>query len=280
MNNAATNRSHIILVVTLLASTLFLPAAIGNWFGARILELTVPVSAPLKRLVTSIRGAPEHVDGHSPQIEQMRVEIESLRVRNANLEARSAAMADQLERLQSLRAIDPTFFFVTASRVADPIHGGDPQFVVNVGSRHGVRQGTLAMHNGFQVVGLVTATTPRTATITPLTSKAVGEISAYVLPPDGDFAQAVPCTLRAGDDGTLIGEIGMDRAVSVGDRVILRDPHWSQLRTGPLIGSVMKLAPKDDAPLWNNIVVRSSIDLDEVAVVDLKVARVEPGDDQ
>lgn len=272
MNHATPNRSFYAAVAALLIAC-FLPSGLTNFLAGRVGELAIPLSAPLQKLSRIVRAVPDRLDPEDPELVRLRTENEQQRVRIIQLEARAAAMAEQLERLQTLRAIDPSFRFITASRVAESAVGRTDLFKVNVGSATGVPVGAYALYQGYQLVGRVSAVSPRSATITPVTSRAYGPVSALVLPADGNYAGAMPCSLDPVGDGTFAGVLGVESPVAAGLRVVLRDDEWTQVQTGPLIGFIESVAPKDDAPLWNTIVVRPRFQLSDVGVVDLRIPR-------
>ncbi len=254
----------------------FLPPAFTNWLGGRLGELTIPVSAPLSKLSMMIRAVPNRLDERAPEIVALEAKNKEQEARIYQLESRLAQVKAQLERLQGLQSVDPSFRYVTASRVAESL-GKSDLFKVGLGSSAGVRVGSLALYEGYQLVGRVSALSPRSSTITPITSRAFGSIPALVIAGDG-IEHAVPCTLEPTGDGAFvadIGKVGQDEQspVSVGQRVVYRDPDLRQLNTGPIIGIIEKVAPKDQAPLFVTITVRTEVNLDDIAVVDLKIPR-------
>ncbi len=275
MNHATPNRSFYTAAVVLLIAC-FLPGGIAGWFGGRLGELIIPLSAPLVKLSMVVRAVPERMDPKDPAFEAMQTRNKEQEARISHLEARAASLERQLERLQELKANDPSFRPVTAYRVAESL-GRSDLFKVSLGSLSGVRVGSLALYQGYQLLGRVSAVSPRSATITPITSKDYGLITALVIAEDGVFEHAMSCTLDPAGDGTLTGEIGKDEAsqqspVRVGQRVVYRDPDLRQLNTGPLIGVIEKVEP-NKAPLFVTITVRPESNLDDVSVVDLKIPR-------
>lgn len=276
MNHSAPNRSFYTAVAVMLIAC-FLPPAFTNWLGGRLGELTIPVSAPLSKLSMMIRAVPERLDERAPQIIALEAKNKEQESRIYQLESRLAQVKAQLERLQGLQSVDPSFRYVTASRVAESL-GKSDLFKVGLGSSAGVRVGSLALYEGYQLVGRVSAVSPRSSTITPITSRAFGSISALVIAEDGVFENSVACTLEPTGDGAFIGDIGKvgqdeHSPVSVGQRVVYREPDLRQLNTGPIIGVIEEVVPKDQAPLFVTITVRTEVNLDDIAVVDLKIPR-------
>ncbi len=277
MNHATPNRSFYMAVAALLIAC-FLPASFTNFFAGRLGELTIPLSAPLHKLSRVVRAVPDRLDPEDPQLVLLKTENEQQRIRIIQMEARAAVMAEQLERLQGLRAIDPSFRYVTASRVAESAGGKSALFKVGLGSLSGVPVGAYALYQGYQLVGRVAEVTPRSAVITPITSRDFGPITALVLPDDGAFDKSVRCSLEPAGDGTLIGDVGRRAehdlpAVKVGQRVVYHDPEPGQLNTGPLIGFIESVTPKDKGPLFDTIVVRPRYRLNEIGAVDLRIPR-------
>jgi len=275
MNHATPNRSFYTAAVMLLIAC-FLPGGFASWLGGRLGDLTIPLSAPLVKLSMVVRAVPERMDSEDPAFKALRTRNKEQEARISHLEARAASLHRQLERLQALKVTDPSFRPVTAYRVAESL-GRSDLFKVSLGSLSGVRIGSLAYYEGYQLLGRVSAVSPRSATITPITSKDFGPVSALVIAPDGVFEHAMSCTLDPAGDGTLTGEIGKDEAsqqspVSVGQRVVYRDPDLRQLNTGPLIGIIEKVEP-NKAPLFVTITVRPEANLDDVSEVDLKLPR-------
>lgn len=275
MNHATPNRSFYTAAVVLLI-TCFLPGGFASWLGGRLGELTIPLSAPLVKLSMVVRAVPERMDPEDPAFQALRTKNKEQEARIAQLESVAASLERQLERLQELKVTDPSFRPVTAYRVAESL-GRSDLFKVSLGSLSGVRVGSLAYYQGYQLLGRVSAVSPRSATITPITSKDFGPVSALVIAQDGVFEHAMACTLDPVGDGTLTSEIGKDEAsqqspVRVGQRVVYRDPDLRQLNTGPLIGIIEKVEP-NKAPLFVTITVRPESNLDDVSEIDLKLPR-------
>jgi len=282
MNHATPNRSFYTAVAALLLAC-FLPAPFTNFFAGRLGELTIPLSAPLHKLSMIVRAVPERLDPEDPRLVELEIEVGRLRARNAQIETQAAVMAEQLDRLQGLRAIDPSFRYITASRVAESAGGKSALFKVGLGSLSGVPVGAFALYQGYQLVGRVSEVSPRSATITPITARAYGPITALVISEDGAFEKSVRCSLEPVGDGTFTGDVAKDEeheapAVRVGQRVVYHDTDLGQLNTGPLIGVIESVVPKDKAPpLWNTIVVRPRFRLSDVGVVDLRIPRRSDG---
>jgi len=271
MNHATPNRSFYTAAVVLLIAC-FLPGGFAAWFGGRLGELTIPLSAPLLKLSMVVRAVPERLDPKDPEFVKLQNAHEEDLARIKNLESQLASLTVALSRLQSLQAIDPSFRFLMASRVAES-PGKSGLFKVSEGSLSGVPVGAMALYEHYQLAGRVTALSPRSATITPITATAYGPISALVIPEDGSFDKALSCSLDPVGDGSFIGVLGIESPVKPGLRVVLRDTDWKQLNTGPLIGLIETVKPKDDAPLWNVIIVRPQINLEDVSIVYLKFPR-------
>lgn len=271
MNHATPNRSFYTAVAVMLLLC-FVPAGLTSWIGGRVGELTIPLSAPLEKLSMVVRAVPNRLDPEDPELVRLRTENEQQRVRITQLEARAADMARHLARLQSLEAIDPSFRYVTASRVAESL-GKSDLYKVNVGSQIGVRAGALALYEGYQLLGRVSEVTPRSATITPITSQAFGSVTALVLPENGSVDGAIECSLDPLGDGSFRGDLPAESPIVPGRRVVWRDPSWIQLTTGPLIGFIESVTPNDDNLLFSVIVVRPQVNLADVSVVDLKIPR-------
>lgn len=282
MNHATPNRSFYAAVAALLIAC-FLPASFTGFFAGRLGELTIPLSAPLHKLSRVVRAVPDRLDPEDPQLILLKKDNEQQRVRIIQLEAWVAEKTAQLERLQGLRAADPSFRYVTASRVAESAGGKSALFKVGLGSLSGVPVGAFALYQGFQLVGRVSEVSPRSSVITPITARAYGPITVLILPDDGAFERAIRCSLEPVGDGTLSGDVGREAehdlpAVKVGQRVVYHDPDPGQLNTGPLVGFIESVAPKDKAPLWSTIVVRPRYRLGEIGAVDLRIPRRGPSD--
>jgi len=271
MNHASPNRSFYTAAAVMLIAC-FLPAGFAGWLGGRVGELTIPLSAPLEKLSMIVRAVPDRLDADDPRLVSLEAKNKEQSVYITQLEARAASLQRQLDRLQELKAIDPSYRYVTASRVAESL-GKSDLFKVSLGSLSGVRVGSLALYQGYQLLGRVSAVSPRSATITPITSKEYGTITALVIAEDDAFENATSCSLDPVGDGTFRGDLGEQSPVKVGLRVVYRDPDPRQINTGPLIGVIEKVSAKDDSPLWNTIIVRPESNLDDVSVVDLKIPR-------
>ena len=291
MNPATpTRRFYVTLAVLAVAGAvpLSLPEVISptQWLSAPVRNLAVPVSEPLNRIGEKVRPTDVAWGADHPERLRLVEELERARTLAANFEARAAALAEQLERLNALYAIDPEsrYLPVEARRAGSSASGRSQIFSVNVGSSDGVEIGVLALHQGYQLVGRVTDVSALTASVTPITQPGAGPIDVYLLPEEGTVALAAKATLEPGTGdrgegelGTLVGRVGKDEPVEVGHRAIYRDETWAQIHTGPLVGIVEKIEPIDDAPLWNRIVVRPVVTLDRVATVELKVPRPRDG---
>lgn len=281
MNHASPNRSFYTAAAAMLIAC-FLPAGFTNWLGGRLGELTIPLSAPLEKLSLAVRAVPKSLDRENPEFVKLANKNKEQEVRIYNLEARAASLQRKLERLQELKETDPSFRPVSAYRVAESL-GKSDLFRISLGSLSGVRVGMLAYFQGYQLLGRVSAVSPRSATVTPITSRAFGPISAMVVSSDGDLAASTKCTLEPVGDGTLVGDVGrnsQDEAspVRVGQRVVYYDTDVRQLNTGPIIGMIEKVVPKDQNPLWVTITVRPEENLADVSVVDLKIPRAVASD--
>ncbi len=276
MNHASPNRSFYTAAAVMLIAC-FLPAGFTNWLGGRLGELTIPLSAPLEKLSIAVRAVPERLDRENPEFVKLANKNKEQEVRIYNLEARAASLQRELERLQELKATDPSSRPVSAYRVAESL-GKSDLFKISLGSLSGVRVGMLVYYQGYQLLGRVSAVSPRSATITPITSRAFGPVSAMVIAGDGGLETSTRCSLEPVGDGTLVGDVGRnteDEAspAGVGQRVVYYDPDVRQLNSGPFIGVIEKVVPNDQDLRWFTITVRPESDLDDVSVVDLKIPR-------
>ena len=271
-------------VVALLATSL-MPASALRWtrLPAEILELAAsPFADPLNRLSIWLRPAPmgdrpagidmEYVS----HLEREMVRYEQLFVAE---QAKVESLQEQLAQLQGF-PVPPgkppvhTIIANVAARSPSSIVG---TVVLNLGSRHKVKPGAVAVYDHVHLIGRIKEVTAVQCVLLPLTNPGSVPIQAAVLPKDRtDAALSLSAAPKvhldeARRDGTLAATPEDFKIINVGDEVVLIDPDWPESAQGMRIGVVESVIPDDTRPLRNKVVVRPRYQISQISSVVLRI---------
>jgi cell shape-determining protein MreC len=267
----------------------FVPTAYLSYFngvGRLSQTLVAPVSGPLHKLVAWL-APPGGGPRDSTELRQLKQEAEEFHVQLLQALVENDRLRDQIKDLQRGRELDPD---LAIQQITVPVLGSasdvaQGQLTVRAGSRQGVDTNTVATASGLQLVGRVISVGSLTSTVAPITSRAAGTLRAVIML--DDTTNGLICTLAAGNDGLLSGDVedrrdpttGQAIQPTVGQEVRLSDPsHWPRSAQMLLIGKIEKVEPSPKQPLRKVVTVRPSIDsLERVAEV---VMRIVPGFEQ
>jgi cell shape-determining protein MreC len=261
---------------------LFVPVRYLAWmsgFGHLAQVVVSPVSGPVHQLMAWL--APAGGARQSEEVQQLRREAEEYHVQLLQALAENDQLRDQIKELQRGHALDPD---LAIQQITVPVIGtasdiAQEQLTIRAGSRQGVDLNTVATTSGLQLVGRVVAVGSLTSTVAPITSKAAGAVQGMVM--IDDTANGLSCTLAAGANGTLTGDVedrrnpatGAPIEPQVGQIVRLSDPAlWPRSAQMLLIGKVEKVEPSPKQPLRKVITVRPTVDnLERVSQVVLRI---------
>ena len=159
---------------------------------------------------------------------------------------------------------------------------------LNAGSRQGVRQGTVAVVDGDQLVGRIAGGVGQlSSTLIPIGSISEGtgnDLLARIYPLDGVNEQSVGVSIRMRPvgrglmQGLVAREPGQSSNVQIGQPVRLaRDPAWDDTAWGMQIGTVLGVEASEETPLRERITVLRTVLPERLLSVTLKLK--DPTDD-
>ncbi len=192
--------------------------------------------------------------------------------------AKVDSLEDQLEQLQGFpiprgHSQIKTLLAHIALRSPSSAYGA---VVLNVGSRHGVVTGAVAVHDHVQLIGRVTEVSAMQCTLLPIVNKTAGQLRGAVLPKDHTTATASLASLpklflEPKGDGTLFYSIDKSEIVNVGDEVVLMAEDWPESAQGMKIGVVQSVQTDDTKPLRNLVVVLPALLPSQISTVVLRI---------
>lgn len=250
----------------------------GVWNAVDV--LVAPFGQAATQLRVWIRGEPTVRVPPGTDVHERLVQLEEEAATALMLHAREKLRVKQLEarlaELEGVRRADPD---ANTRLIAADITGRSPLLPhgtidLNVGSRLGVAVGDVAVSAGADLVGRLSEVGRVRSTLLLATNAATGPIEGYVLPRDDLSA---PITTRAfiqatpTGTGTWEADVESVIVVSPGDVVRLADRRWSETAQGLIVGEIVSVAPKDQQPLRNRIIIRPRIDARQLAIVTVKV---------
>lgn len=278
------------IVLALAVMVAFLPRSALRWTNDTAAVLLLPVT-PLGDVGMDIREffrpvqEPTFEDGMTES--ELRDELLRFKAAYRNATIRIDQLLDRLAQLEQTRQVTGIrpFTPVFASIVGDSSMGGQRTVRLNVGSSHNVTLGTVAVHNGVYLVGRVSQMSPLTSLLTPINDPEIGYIEAYVETETDEAArlgeaptQRARVLLEADGAGGLVGDVGADEGVAIGDEVICLDPTWPATSHGMVVGRVDSVEERRDNPLRVRIRVVPMVRASQLASVTLKVERA--GEDE
>lgn len=220
-----------------------------------------------------LREEPQRVQQLIEGQDELRRLLHFARLRIDTLEEEMRELQDA-QRFHKGVVIDPLFARITG-RSPDRAHG---LIRLNVGTRDGVTQGTIAVFRGVHLIGRVAGDVARLSSwLVPITNPSNGRVGAIILPADDPLAPieaARRIWLEPNNTGALVGDLDKDVLVRDGDIVRLHnDPSWVDSAQGMILGFVESVTANDRKPLLNSIVVRPRYPADRLAYVTLKIER-------
>ncbi len=145
---------------------------------------------------------------------------------------------------------------------------------VNRGSNHGVVKDTVAAYNQKHLLGKIIDVSSLQSLLLPLANPTIGLIDAAIIPQDRTdivMEKAARIQVEPTGDGTLQGDVDRGVLVKIGDIVRVFDAGWPDSAQGMVIGTVESVAPRDDQPLRNLVIVRPQYLVSGVAYFTLKI---------
>jgi len=191
-------------------------------------------------------------------------------------------LRERIEQLQQGIALNPDLpvTLYAAPVIARSSDLSSSAFTVRAGSRIGVVPGTVVTAGGVQLVGRVTHTGPRTATVQPVTDRTAGPVFGLIIF-EVDATRRITCRLEPSGDGLLRGPVEDRRDEATqepltprpGQTVRLFDPEsWPKNAQMLVIGKVESVDSAPDQPLRKLITVRPTSRLDRISEVVLRLA--------
>lgn len=274
------------------AAVLVLALLPTRWLAGWTADVGAIVALPLTPLRHAASGAvawvrPEKfTNGYDPgTLDRLEVERDTYRGRWHASRLKVEELERELQQLQQARSLGGEARWTprTAQVVRHNPAGVGGVLSLNIGSRHGVTSGTVAVVDGDRLVGRVAdAPAVLTSLLIPLGASgdmASEDLDARILPvnDDGlvldDQSSGQPIRLHAvagSDDFEGLVERRID--VAVGDPVRLgMDQAWHQTAWGMLIGTVSRIEMVPSQPLRKRVVVRRATAPQRLAAVTLKI---------
>ncbi len=252
-----------------------------EWFRGPVQFVLTPASGAASALAHALRPAVSATAPADPATRQVAEDRDHYRTLWLDAERRNDELQRQLAELQRGAALMPEIevahFYARVTGVSSDPRTGPLE--VRAGRDRGVTEGdTVAVVNAVHLVGRVIDVRPRTSSVLPITRPGAGWIQARIMIDDATGA-SWPCQLRGAGDGTLRGDVeersagaeaDQSRAIEPGQTVRLQDPNWPETAQMLVIGRVERVAPKENAPLRLEVVVRPDVQLDLVPSVILR----------
>ncbi|MFM7051615.1 MAG: rod shape-determining protein MreC [Planctomycetota bacterium] len=208
-------------------------------------------------------------DARSPEVLALEQQVEFFR----SMHAQSMLEAERLERAiaalgavttragaQGLRLVDASVVGTDPSRV-------DGTVLVNAGSRHGVREGSVVLVDGDVFAGRVSADVGAAlARVVP--APRLSGIGVRLLPAEGGAASAAPgAVLKAAGDGTWTADVASSVDLREGMVARVADDRFPRVALGTRIGTVVRVEPIDEVPLARRVRIRPLASLDDAVAV-------------
>lgn len=272
----------LVLVLTLAAG--LLPARFLGWTRllAEIVSIpVVPFADPLNQLGAMLRPAPSTADGGPLTTESLdRLEAEAAEYKRLYLAelAKVDALERQLAQLQGFemggsRSPVRTVLAHVAMRSPQSALGA---VTLNIGSKHGVDIGAVAVYDHVHLVGRVTQVGGMQSTLLPLTNRDTPLLRCVVLPRERAAGAvslgSLPMVhLQAKGNGTFISRPDRSTIINVGDEVILMDPDWPSPAQGMRVGVVERVQSDDKDPLRHLVVIRPLVQVSQISMMALRL---------
>ena len=267
----------------------FLPT---RWLAGWTADVGAIVALPLTPLRHAASGAVSWVrpekfiqDYDSGTLDRLEVERDTYRGRWHASRLKVEELERQLQQLQQARSVggESNWTPRTAQVVRHNPGGAGGVLSLNIGSRHGVATGTVAVVDGDRLVGRV-AESPAVLTSLLIPLGATGDMAsedlhARILPADEagipselqSVGQPIRLQSVAGSDD-FEGLVERRVDVAVGDPVRLgMDQAWHQTAWGMLIGTVSRIEMVPSQPLRKRVVVKPAATPQRLAAVTLKI---------
>lgn len=275
-----------VLFLTVVALTLlaFAPTTVTwwvAWFRGPLMAVVAPISGPLTHVSRWLRpGDTRRTLLDDPEINELRLLSEWNRTELLRAQRENERLRLVIESLQQgigygeaqrLRLLE-------ATRVGSGADAGTIE--VARGTLDGVTLQSVAtaLEAPQHLVGLVVLTGPTVSTVRLVTDPQLSPnwVEAIMLteaPLDaGAVSQAPRCQFRPGKDGTLEGDLDVQKAerVSKGDLAYVDDDHWPDGAQGLVLARVVRIEETAN-PLFRRIVLRPDFDLARVRGVLLRI---------
>ncbi len=238
-------------------------------FGTRLSRWLWPPPDPLAEEPPIVQHLTEQLEGARQLAHARQLEIEKL------LEE-----IRELERARSFHrgpaAVDTLFARITGRSG----EGAAGLVRLNVGTRHGVEAGAIAVFRGVHLIGRVAEDPGHlSAWVVPLTHPSTGLLDVVIVPagdPDPPFDAAPRVQLSPDGRGGLVGEVDRNAVIAPGDVAELFDQVWPAAAAAMKVGTVERVVPKESDPLLSTIVVRPQYPAHRLPSVTLKIERAPP----
>ena len=266
----------VLLVLAFLPTRLLVP-----WTNDIAAIVQLPL-APLGdfggRFANRLRPGPDPSAGATATERRLVEERDALRALLRSEQLLVVELREQIEALSLAAALQGsgTFDLVHATVTGRSPGRRDGPWRLNVGSRNGVRAGSVAVYRGGHLIGRVAEDVGRlSCLLVPLTDHSIGRLRGAVLLEGGTEGGAAPVRvlLTPVGDGTFHADGAADSGIMVGHAVVLDDPAWSPAGRGMVIGFVESIVARDDQPLRRRLVIRPAHDAQHVASVVVKFER-------
>lgn len=243
--------------------------------AAIILLPSVPFNHPLVKVRTWLRPGPSGLPTPSLDVQQLELELDRFKALFQASELENQRLREEIEQItlaQREGGRRPARFMV-ASVVGENTQSSGRVYQLNRGSRAGVVNGTIAVHNGVHLIGRIDSVSPLVSLLTPLTNPAIRSAEVYF----GRDASQSPgaararSLLRPSTEGRLVGEVPGDADVRIGDIARLDDPSWPTVAFAMIVGEVISIEPKVENPLRSIVHVRPRFSAEHLASVTLKI---------
>lgn len=240
-----------------------------------------PLRDGADRVAQWLRPPPPSDIDPSASLETLASERDGWRLRAQQATQRVRELEALLEQIQRLpvERFDRPLRTITARITGRNPSAQGRAVELNRGARHGVTVGAIGVHDGRHLVGQVSSVSSMRCDLVPVTTDLIPLIRGVVLPagmaPE-DAVQPIPVQLEQVGDGTLRGDVPRSAEVAPGDVLFLDDPAWPDTAQYMIVGVVESVAPRDEQPLRNSILVRPQRDLGRLASVVLIIE--EPAD--
>ncbi len=274
------------------AAVLVLALLPTRWLAGWTADVGAIVALPLTPLRHAASGAvgwvrPEKFsEDYDPlTLDRLETERDTYRGRWHASRLKIEALERELQQLQQARSVGGESAWTprTAQVVRHNPGGVGGVLSLNIGARHGVTAGTVAVVDGDRLVGRV-ADDPAVLTSLLIPLGAAGDMAsedlqARVLPAEIDGSRAetdvIGYSIRlqaVSGSSDFEGLVERRVDVAVGDPVRLgMDQAWHRTAWGMLIGSVSRIEMIPSQPLRKRVVVRRATSPQRLAAVTLKI---------